>query len=380
MHITINAIAARLGGSITVIRNLLAGFVAVDGGRHRYTVIGPPGLGGGLEAAAGRVRFVPSALASLGSLGRAACEELELPARAALEGADVMLCPAGMGVPLSPVPQVVVFQNMAPFDADVLERYPAAYRVRLYTLRYAGLLSARRARRVVFISDFSRRRIQRMLRFPEARIRRIYLGRDATFSPEARARTPEVIGPMGVRPPYLLCASQFYCYKNLVELVIGFARARPSLPANLTLVLAGAEHEADYAARVKRAIAREGLGERVQLVGLVPYDKLAPLYAGAEMCLFPSTCENFPNILIEGMACGSPTLSSRLASMPELAGDGAAYFDPFDPDDIADAIVRLWQDPAARADLAARGLERCRRYDWRATATEMLEVLAEAAA
>jgi glycosyltransferase involved in cell wall biosynthesis len=66
--------------------------------------------------------------------------------------------------------------------------------------------------------------------------------------------------------------------------------------------------------------------------------------------------------------------------MPELAGDGAVYFDPFDPGDIAAGIVRLWQDEPGRAALRARGIARAGRYTWEATARELLAVLAEAAA
>jgi glycosyltransferase involved in cell wall biosynthesis len=98
------------------------------------------------------------------------------------------------------------------------------------------------------------------------------------------------------------------------------------------------------------------------------------------MFLFPSTCENFPNILVEAMASGVPTLASRLGSMPEIAGDGADYFDPFNADEIAAQIGRYWADESARASLRERGIRYSQRYSWDETARNLLGILRGACA
>jgi glycosyltransferase involved in cell wall biosynthesis len=246
-------------------------------------------------------------------------------------------------------------------------------------LRSLGYISARLAQRLIFIAGVQRDLIFPQLGIAPAKTCRIYLGRDPSFAPDARAGADDLARGLGIVAPYLLSVSQFYSYKNFVELVVGFARARWSLPPAVQLVIAGAEHEKDYVDLVRRTIAREGVADRVKLVGHVPYADLPALYAGAELFLFPSTCESFPNILIEAMASGTPTLASNHASMPELAGDGAVYFDPFEPDEIAAQIVRLWHDEGARRELRERGLARCQRYSWAQTAREILQVFAEVA-
>ncbi|GAB4197910.1 MAG: hypothetical protein OHK0013_06520 [Sandaracinaceae bacterium] len=208
----------------------------------------------------------------------------------------------------------------------------------------------------------------------------MYLGRDPAFRPEAAhgERADALAARLGLPARYLLSVSQFYFYKNFVELVDGFARALPSIPDDVALVIAGAEHEADYAAAVRARIASHGLESRVRLVGPVPYAELPALYARAVAFVFPSTVENFPNILVEGLASGAPTFASKLGPMPEIAGDGASYFDPYDPGDIARAIVRAVQDVALRATLRERGLARVERYAWSSTARQLLEVFEEA--
>ena len=102
------------------------------------------------------------------------------------------------------------------------------------------------------------------------------------------------------------------------------------------------------------------------------------IYARAMAFLFPSTVENFPNILVEGLSSGAPTFASKLGPMPEIAGDAASYFDPYDTDDIARAIERATNDERLRETLAMRGIARVQRYSWHRTAAQLVRVLEEA--
>lgn len=374
MKILINATSVRLGGGITVIRNLLPALAAEDGGRNEYVVFGRDDVREQLDTGAERVHFARSLLGGRSSLGRLLWEQLEVPTRSLLASADLVFSPGNLAVLASPQPQVLMFQNLAPFDREVVARSTRPRQRRFRLLAGLGYVSARIARRVVFISDFQREHILPRLGIDPAKTCRVYLGRDPRFDPSALAGAGALAARLGIARPYLLSVSHFYNYKNFVELVVGFARACRSLPSEVQLVIAGAEHERDYADLVRSTIARERIVDRVKLVGNVPYADLPVLYAGAELFLFPSTCESFPNILIEAMASGTPTLASNRGSMPELAGDGAVYFDPCDPDDIASQIVRVWHDERARRELRERGLVQCRRYSWENTAREMLKV------
>jgi glycosyltransferase involved in cell wall biosynthesis len=164
-----------------------------------------------------------------------------------------------------------------------------------------------------------------------------------------------------------------------VELVRGFAAALPHLPQDLLLVFAGSEPEPDYSAEVRAAVHDTRVQDRVRFLGHVPYEDLPPLYAAASLFLFPSTCESFPNILLEALATGVPVLSSNRCSMPEIAGDSALYFDPDDPADIARLIVETWADAATRDRLGRAGVERAKRFSWNATAQGLLRIMSEVA-
>jgi glycosyltransferase involved in cell wall biosynthesis len=375
MNVFINATSVRLGGGITVIRNLLPAMLGVDDARHQYTVVARADVREALDPRHPRVKFLTSNIGGRSALTRFLWEQIDLPLRVGLGSADVLLSPANLAVGAAPVPQVMMFQNMAPFDPDVVSRMARPKGRRLRVLRQLGIASAHRVRAVVFISDYARNAIGAQLGIGTRLTHKVYLGRDVAFSPSAAERAPAMLQELGIKRPYLLSVSQFYAYKNFVELIVGFSRARSHLPEDVTLCIAGAEHEADYAALVRHAIRREGLEQRVRLLGQVPYEKLPPLYAAASMFLFPSTCENFPNILVEAMASGVPTLASRLGSMPEIAGEGADYFDPFDADEIAMQIRRYWGDESARASLRERGIRQSQRYSWDDTARGLLGIL-----
>jgi len=379
MRVLVNATSARLGGGITVMRNLLPAFVEADGGAHEYIVVAHEDSAAAMDPHHRRVRFeVAKTSESLTS--RLVWEQLELPVRSLLDRADVLFSPGGLAVLASPKPQVLMYQNMAPFEPRVMARVPAHERRRFFLLRELGALSGRIARRIVFISRYAQRSILPRIGGRALDSDCIYLGRDPAFRPEA------VLDPVArvafdqlrLPPRYLLSVSQFYFYKNFVELVDGFARALPSLPPDVCLVIAGAEHQQDYAAAVRERIERHALRDRVRLLGAVPYQQLPMIYARAMAFLFPSTVENFPNILVEGLGSGAPTVASKLGPMPEIAGDGAAYFDPYDTGDIARAIERATNDESLRETLSARGIERVKRYSWDSTARQLLRVFGEA--
>jgi glycosyltransferase involved in cell wall biosynthesis len=117
----------------------------------------------------------------------------------------------------------------------------------------------------------------------------------------------------------------------------------------------------------------------VRYLGRIPHSELHARYAGADLCLFASTCENMPNILLEGMASGLPIACSDRGPMPEVLGDAGVYFDPEKPDEIARALRELIESPELRTKLAQSSFERVRRYSWRRCADETFKFLAEVA-
>lgn len=113
--------------------------------------------------------------------------------------------------------------------------------------------------------------------------------------------------------------------------------------------------------------------------GALPYSDLAERYAQADLCVFASSCENMPNILLEGMASGLPIASSNRGPMPEVRGDAGVFFDPEDAEDIARVLAEVISSPDLRTRLAAASSERVREFSWQRCARETFAFLATVA-
>ncbi len=256
-----------------------------------------------------------------------------------------------------------------------------------------------RADRIIAVSEATKRDLVREVGADPARIRVVYEA--ATFatvphtdspSLEGRGRgigTPPIPcsaverGPEGEVPepapfaqPYVLSVqAAIEPRKNIPRLIEAFAQARRARPA-LRLVVAGGPGADEPV--VRAAVARHDLTAAVDFPGVLPERLLQASYRGALALAYPSLYEGFGLPLLEAMTVGTPVIASRVSSLPEVAGDAALLVDPFDVDALAGALEQVAGDEALRADLAARGARRVRRFSWERAAQETLAVYREA--
>jgi glycosyltransferase involved in cell wall biosynthesis len=239
-------------------------------------------------------------------------------------------------------------------------------------------LKAARAKRIIALSENTRRDIVRWLRIPESRIDVIYHGVEPTFAPAPPERKAAVANQLRLDRPFLLYVGTYLPHKNLDMLIRAFARVAGSWPGPLELVLAGKPGR--NAANIQRLVRQLGLENRIRMMGFVPEEDLPALYSLCEAFVFPSKYEGFGMPLLEAMACGAPVLSSRSSCLPEVGGDGAAYFSTEDEADLAGLLERTLRDEDFRRDLVRRGQERARQFSWQNTARRTLSVYQRALA
>ena len=254
--------------------------------------------------------------------------------RAALRTVDVLYHPFTVPYPRLPgLPRVLSLADVQHRDLpDLFSRAERAYRSSTYDA------AARRADVVVTISEFSKGRIVEVLGIDPARVRVAQLG----------VRLPAV-GGTGPREELVFCPAHVWPHKNHARLIEAMARLRESRPG-LRLVLTGGGAE---------SLGR--LPAWVEDRGRVGADELASLYARAGCLAFPSLYEGFGLPVLEAMAAACPVAASQAGSIPEIAGDAAVLFDPYDVDAIARGIDEALGDNGVRV---ARGLERAARFTW----------------
>jgi alpha-1,3-rhamnosyl/mannosyltransferase len=183
------------------------------------------------------------------------------------------------------------------------------------------------------------------------------------------ATTPGMPDRAGVR---LLFVGRGDPYKNLEAAVRAMAilAGDPRRGAELTVV--GGRDER-YPGPWQLADTL-GVAGRMRALGPLSEDELAREYARADVLVAPSRYEGFGLPPLEAMASGLPVVCTRAGSLPEVVGDAALFCDPDDAASIADAVVRIADDPGLRAGLVARGRERAELFRWDTAARKTLEV------
>ena len=267
------------------------------------------------------------------------------------------------------IPAVVVVFDMVAFDRSLRPQRRAGVIERMTLPR-----TVRRAAAIAAISEATRDQLS--ARFPRAAAKTMVtpLGADAAFSPDADGDAG-VLARHGIAKPYLLSIGTLEPRKNLPRLIEAFTALPAEAEGRHRLVLIGPTGW-DPGETLAAVSANR---DRVTTLGHVPDEELPALYRQAELFCYPSLQEGFGLPLLEAMQCGTAVVASDRPSLVEVGGDAVRYVDPFSVDDLRTAIQDLLERPGGRAELAARGRSRAKRFSWRLTAEQTLALLVRAA-
>jgi glycosyltransferase involved in cell wall biosynthesis len=236
---------------------------------------------------------------------------------------------------------------------------------------------ARKADHVVTVSVFSKSEIVRTLGIPESKISVIPCGVSDEY------RVPCQAGPqlstmakdLGIQTPFLLYVGNLKPHKNVPTLLRAFAKLRQGSKLRHSLVIVGDDP------RWKPAIVREcqrlGIQDRTVFLSYVAQPLLPSVYASASLLVMPSTIEGFGLPLLESMACGTPVVASRAASLPEVGGDAALYFDPSSPEELGVRIEQVLYSDDLRDSMRTKGIERAKQFSWQQAARKHVELYSQ---
>ena len=236
--------------------------------------------------------------------------------------------------------------------------------------------SARRARRIFTISEFSRQDIIKTLGIPAEKIDVIYEGVGLEFFTQ-KYSLPEqerIRQQYGLPEKYILSVGHLEPRKNFIRLIHAFHRLKTQFGIQHSLIIAGKENW--YFKDIYRQVKEYNLENSVIFTNFVKADDLPALYAMADIFVSASTFEGFGFTPLESMAAGTPVAVANSTSLPEITGKAAVLFDPFNVDDMAEKIYNLLVDIALQEELVARGYKNLHRFDWqqccRQTANKIL--------
>lgn len=289
-----------------------------------------------------------------------------LPLRLLADKASLLLSPLPEGMLFPCVPQVVIIHDVLPLH------FPEEYPRQQYYFRYWVPRLLRKSRVIVADSEHTKGDLMRCYGIDTDRICVIPAGYDKTqYRPGIEM---EAVKRKYALTSYLLYVGNLLPHKNLRRLLQAFGRIAGRMA--FQLVIAGKKDPRYYPA-LEAEVEALDLRHRVLFLDYVLTEELPILYAGAEFLIFPSLYEGFGLPPLEAMACGTPVIVSNVSSLPEVVGDAALLFNPYDVEEMARAMTRVLSEKGLSDSMRSKGLERAKQFSWESTAKNLLHVLDE---
>lgn len=276
---------------------------------------------------------------------------------------DIYHVTKNTGVPFfHNIPVVVTIHDIIPhvfpdkYLSNILERiwYEVAIRVSIY-----------RSDKILTISKFSKEELKRYYGVDSSKIEIVTLAYNESFRKiKDSSMLNDVKGRYGLNKKYILAIGGSEYRKNIQRLINVYLK---NFKEDYELIVVGGKwRDIDLSKKYQE--------ENIRFIKGVPEEDLIAIYNMASVFVFPSFYEGFGIPVLEGMACGVPVVTSNISSMPEVGGDAAIYFNPYDENDMAEKIRQAIDDDQLREEMMAKGLEKVKEYSWDKCARETLKV------
>ncbi len=221
-----------------------------------------------------------------------------------------------------------------------------------------------KAVKIITISEFSKKEIIKYLKVNGDKVDAILLG---------AGKKSKIISKCELNgEKYFLYVGNVKEHKNLKVLLKAFNNIKNMIDAKL-LIVGNKEKLRSYDKKLDD-ITNE-IGDKVIFTGYVSDEKLEEYYLNALAFVFPSKYEGFGLPILEAMERGCPVISSNAASLPEVAGEAALLFDPYNEKELADLMLKIYDNPKLREELVKRGYEQIKKFSWQKCSANTMDVL-----
>ncbi len=276
----------------------------------------------------------------------------------------------------------------------ILTRYPTLRASTLSPLFYQAKkicykivikIAAMRSRAIITVSNFTKNDIIKKLKIKKGEIFVIYEGASDLSNQAWRNMSNNTdtndkkinLGYNNIHNQYLLYVGNAYPHKNLKRLIHAFQILLKD-NEDLKLVLVGKEdffysRVKNYCRKIKLTSTND-TKSKVMFTGFVQDEQLKLLYQNALAYIFPSLYEGFGLPPLEAMSNGCPVVSSNRASMPEILGSAAVYFDPENVQDMVDKIELVIRDESLKSNLKILGFQQIAKYNWSECVKQTLHI------
>lgn len=226
---------------------------------------------------------------------------------------------------------------------------------------------------IITVSAFSKKELIAGYGLKPDKVSVVYNGVSSSFHPVTEDVKTQVRSKYFDGCPFFLYLGAIHPRKNLTTLIRAFEKFKNTNKSDYCLVIAG--RPSWYTREIFQAAEKSRFRNDIHLTGFVEDEAARKFIASAEALVYPSRYEGFGLPVIEAMASGTPVICSHIASLPEVAGDAALYFNPGESDELAHHLERIRTDKEIRPQLVASGFERIKRFSWDEASASIYDIL-----
>lgn len=269
----------------------------------------------------------------------------------------------------------LIHQHFAMKRATTLD--PITYRIKQFGYHKVFTHAVKKSQRIIVPSNFVKSQLSKEWSVEASKISVTYEGVDDKIidikNKQKKSLQIKILQKIGVRKPYIFYVGNAHPHKNIEGLIKAFrliksAEDNEKITKNLTLVLAGGDHY------FWKKIKSEYRDPFIIYPGYVTDDSLVALFSNAEAFVMPSFEEGFGIPVLESYATNCPVVCSDVGALTEVGGNGSKYFNPKNPYDIAQKIIKILTDKKLKDELVSNGQKRLKEFSWKKLAEETLKI------
>ena len=263
----------------------------------------------------------------------------------------------------------------------IFERFPETYPFdQRYVHRWKIKHACKIADAVIAISNQTKADLIQYYHVPEEKITVCYQSCNPIFQCVISENEKTIVKKRYHLPDqYFLFVSSIAPRKNLISVCEAMIKIKNQNNIPLVVIGNGKKDKED----VKQLMAKNGLRDKLILLNELPASKdsnfttakdFPAIYQQALALIYPSIFEGFGAPLLEALYSGIPVISSNASCLPEVGGDAAIYFDPYDINAISDHLIRISTDPQLRKVMIEKGLDQAKKFTQEQYAKDILNV------
>lgn len=299
-------------------------------------------------------------------------EQILLPAFAKKIKADLLHCCSNTAPLFSKIPLLltihdVIYMRPDGFKGTAYQNFGNLYR------KWIVPKAAKKAKAIITVSEFAKKEIVEILNVPAEKVHVVYNGLNPIFKPSASTQYDDAFRKKYQLPEkYLLHFGNLAARKNTSGVLKAYQQYCQETANPIPLVISGCNKETVNIIAQKENITLPQ--NQVFYTGYIDAADLPLLYSNAFVFLYPSFAEGFGLPVVESMACGTPVITARNSSLPEVAGDAALFVDAANNHEIFSAINRLLTNGDLYNELKEKGFKNAERFSWEKTASQTIEI------